>query len=142
MLSLPLPISRCFPLFTPIGEMNWVPGWRPRFLWPSDGHTCEGMVFLTGTGEEETLWTMVDYDERNHYARYCRITPGSRSTLVEIRCTEAGPEQTDVEVRYTLTAHNEAGNEAVRGFVAAFPAMMEDWRRLILNYAGAKGPSH
>ena len=82
-ISLPLPVVDCFFLFTPIGEKEWVPGWEPRFLWPTDGHTREGMVFLTGQGPEESFWTVTDFDQARHYARYCRITPGSRSVLVE-----------------------------------------------------------
>ena len=133
-ILLPLPIADCFPLFTPIGERAWVPGWEPDFLWPSDGRTQKGMVFLTGHGAEETFWTVVDFDENNHYARYCRVTPGSRSVLVEVRCAATGPEETEVEVRYIMTGHNDAGNEAVRAFVGAYPAMIEEWRTLILKW--------
>src|SRR5689334_18283049 len=97
-ISLPLSIADCFPLFTPLGEMDWVPGWEPRFLWPADGHTERGMVFLTGQGTEETFWTVVDFDESKNYARYCRITPGSRSVLVEVQCTACGPAETEIEV--------------------------------------------
>lgn len=134
-ISLPLPIARCLPLFTPLGEMEWVPGWEPRFLWPADGRTEKGMVFLTGHGAEETFWTVVDFDEATHYARYCRITPGSRSVLVEVRCAAIGPSETEVEVRYTLTGHNDAGNQTVHAFAgAAFPVMIEEWRTLILAW--------
>jgi hypothetical protein len=138
-ISLPLHIDDCFPLFTPIGEKDWVPGWEPRFLWPLDGRTCKGMVFLTGHGAEETYWTVVDYDESAHYARYSRVTPGSRSVTVEVRCVATGPKETEVEVRYALTGHNEAGNEAVRAFVGeAYPAMIEEWRLLILKWIDSR----
>jgi len=137
-ISLPLPIADCFSLFTPIGEMEWVPGWQPRFLWPADGRTQKGMVFLTGDGHEETFWTVVDFDEARHYARYARITPGSRSVLVEIQCAATSPGETEIEVRYTLTGHNEAGNDAVRTFAAGFAAMIEEWRTLILSWMGRK----
>ena len=137
-ITLPLAIADCFPLFTPIGEMEWVPGWQPRFLWPANGHACRGMTFLTGDGPEETFWTVTDFDESRHYARYARITPGSRSVLVEIQCAATGPAETAVEVRYMLTGHNEPGNETVRAFAAGFPAMIEEWRTLILKWIGKK----
>ena len=137
-ISLPLPISDCFSLFTPLGEMEWVPGWKPRFLWPPDGQVRRGMTFLTGHGPEETFWTVTDFDESTRYARYARITPGSRSVLVEIQCAATGPAETAVEVRYTLTGHCEAGNEVVREFAAGFPAMIEEWRTLILKWIGRK----
>jgi hypothetical protein len=137
-ISLPLAIADCFPLFTPIGEMDWVPGWQPRFLWPQDGRTQKGMVFLTGQGSEETFWIVVDFDEAQHYARYARITPGSRSVLVEIQCKPTGPRETGVEVRYALTGHNEAANPDLLAFAAGFPAMIEEWRALILKWIDRK----
>ena len=137
-MSLPLPVGACFALFTPIGEKNWVPGWQPRFLWPADGRTQKGMVFLTGQGVEETYWTVVDFDEGGHYVRYCRLTPASRSVMVEVRCVATGPESTEVEVRYALTGHNEAGNETVRAFAQAYPGMIEEWRTLILKWLARK----
>lgn len=132
-ITLPLAVEAAFPLFTPIGEMDWVPDWRPSFVHPADGRTCRGMVFTTDHGGEETLWTVVDYDEAGHYARYSRVTPGSRSVLVEIRCIALGPAETGVEVRYALTGLSDAGNQVIRAFVGeAYIAMIEEWRRLIL----------
>lgn len=137
-IFIPLPAATCFALLTPIGEREWVPGWEPHFLWPPDGRAQKGMVFLTGQGAEETCWTVVDFDESSHYARYCRVTPGSRSVLVEIHCAASGPGETEVEVRYSLTGHNQAGNDAVRAFAAGFPAMVEAWRALILKWIDKK----
>jgi len=43
-------------------------------------------------------------------------------------------------VRYALTGHDEAGNQAVSAFAAGFPAMIEEWRTLILKWiAGENG---
>lgn len=140
-IALPIGIDACFPLFTPIGEMDWVPDWAPRFLYPSDGGACRGMVFTTDHGAEETLWTVVDYDEAGHYARYSRVTPGSRSVLVEVRCTALGPAETRVDVHYALTGLSDAGNQTIRTFVGeAYVAMIEEWRRLILASMSLSSP--
>lgn len=96
------------------------------------------MTFLTGDGPEETFWTVTDFNEIKHYARYARITPGSRSVLVEIQCAATGLAETAVEVRYMLTGHNEAGNENIRAFAGEFPAMIEEWRALILKWIDRK----
>jgi hypothetical protein len=43
--------------------------------------------------------------------------------------------QTHVEVRYVLTGLSEAGNTSISAFVGeAYAAMIEEWRRLILNW--------
>jgi hypothetical protein len=138
-IALPLDADACFPLFTPIGEIEWVADWQPRFLFPADGKTRPGMVFATGQGEAETLWTVVDYDEARHYARYSRVTPGSRCVLVEILCTALAARETRVEVRYALTGLSAAGNAAIGAFVGdAYIAMIEEWRRLILSALAAR----
>jgi hypothetical protein len=141
-ITLPLAIDACFPLFTPIGEKTWMPGWDPRFLHPADGRARKGMVFTTGDGAEETVWTVIDYDEADHYARYSRVTPGSRSVLVDIRCASVASQRTEVEVRYTLTGLSESGNTAIRSFIGdAYVAMIEEWRTLILKRLASTGPT-
>jgi hypothetical protein len=133
-ITVPLECEACFQLFTPIGETAWVPGWSPRYLHPADGITRRGMVFTTGIGAEETFWTVVDYDTAAHYARYARVTPGSRSVLVEIRCTPAAVAMTRVDVRYELTGLTESGNKSIRAFVGEpFARMIEGWRSAILE---------
>jgi hypothetical protein len=131
-IEIALPIERCFPLFTPKGETLWVPDWAPEYIYPPSGETEQGMVFITGHGGEITLWTLVDYQPENHYARYSRVTPGSRSTLVEVQCAASGSDRTTVTVSYTLTGLSEAGNQAISAFCGApYIEMIEEWRTLI-----------
>lgn len=138
-IRIPLDAADCLSLFTPEGERSWVPGWEPEYLHPRDGRTTAGMVFRTGHGEEETLWTMVDHEPDLGRARYCRVTPGSRVVLVEIVCTAAGPGGTDVRVTYRLTGLSPAGNAFIERFVGpAFVAMIEEWQTLILATLAAE----
>jgi hypothetical protein len=138
-ISIPLLTSECFVLFTPDGEQRWAPDWKPTFLHPVDGSPKKGMVFLTSHGNEDTYWMMVDYDPAGGYLRYSRLTPGSRSVLVEIRCSPRDPSETDVKVTYALTGLTEAGNEYIGEFVGpAFTQMIEGWRSLIIGYLRGK----
>jgi hypothetical protein len=131
-IEIALPIERCFPLFTPKGETLWVPDWAPEYIYPATGETEQGMVFITGHSGETTLWTLVDYQPDNHYARYSRVTPGSRSTIVEVRCAEVDAGRTSVTVSYTLTGLSEAGNQAIAAFCGdAYREMIEEWHALI-----------
>ena len=131
-IRVALPVAACQRLFTPAGEELWVDGWAPRYLVPADGRTERGMVFTTGQGDELTFWTLVEFDTVAHRACYARVTPASRSAIVEVQCREAGTQASDVEVRYTVTAltpQGVASLDAYRG--AAFVAMIEDWRSAI-----------
>lgn len=130
--ELALPVAPCQRLFTPAGEELWVDGWQPRYVHPADGRTEAGMVFCTGEGEDHTLWCLVDYDTVAHRARYTRVTPGSRSVIVELRCRALSAERSEVQVSYTLTALTPAGAEKVGALdEAAFVRMIEGWRSAI-----------
>jgi len=129
-IRIPLPADQCQRLFTPAGEELWVEGWRPRYLHPADGRTQAGMVFTTGAGDELTFWTLVDYSTGpGRHARYTRVTPALRSAFVEVTCTPLSPDDTDVEVRYTLTALTQGGEAQLAALDdAAFAAMIDGWR--------------
>lgn len=134
-ITLPLPADEALELFTPEGERLWIAEWRPTYQYPTNGETMEGMVFTTGEGGEFTIWTLVDFDIAGQRLRYARVTPGSRSTLVEVVCVPEGEQQCHIDVSYALTGLSEAGNAAIEAFVGeAYRAMIEDWREKILAH--------
>jgi hypothetical protein len=120
-----------FPLFTAPGERLWVPGWAPVIVGGGNGLE-RGSVWLTGEGDEHTIWLVVDYDPEKLHARYARITPASRAGTVEVTARPDGSGETSVEVAYDLTALSEEGNEALGDFDEAnYEKMMLEWERLI-----------
>lgn len=134
-IALPLPAAEALELFTPEGERLWIAEWNPRYFHPANGETMEGMIFVTGEGDELTHWTMTDFDIVGHRVRYCRVTAGSRSTIVEVRCIPDGEQQCHALVTYALTGLSEAGNAAIDAYVGdAYVTMIEDWRRKILAH--------
>ena len=134
-ISLPISADEAIEFFTPEGERMWVEGWAPRYLHPANGETIEGMVFETGEGAELTYWTVADFDLPGCRARYSRVTPGSRSTLVEVLCRADGESACRVEVGYTLTGLSEAGNAAIDAFIGnAYVEMIEGWRTRIIEH--------
>jgi hypothetical protein len=125
-------IERVFPLFTPTGEKLWVEGWDPEFLHPASGQTCEGMVFRTRHGHEETLWACVDWEPSCHRVRYVRVTPGSRFGFVEVVCREASGRTTEASITYTFTALSNEGRSYLASVSEpAFVGMIEEWRERI-----------
>lgn len=125
-------LDRVFPLFTPIGERVWAPGWSPRFLHPEDGRACEGMTFTTGDGEETTFWSLVMWRPQDHRVRYARLTPATRLALVDVACRAVSQGATEARVSYRFTATSPAGQAWVAAMTDdAFAAMTGEWKRLI-----------
>ena len=134
-ISLPLPADEALELFTPEGERLWIADWNPRHFHPANGETMEGMVFTTGEGSELTFWTLIEFDIVRHRLRYSRVTPGSRSTVVQVDCIPRGDHFCDVEVSYSLTGLSGVGNATIDAFVgAAYVAMIEGWRERIVMH--------
>jgi len=124
--ELPLAPREAFDLFTPEGERAWAKGWEPRYLHPADGRATPGMVFTTGHGGEETLWTLTRHEPENGVVEYLRVTPGSRMGTVRVQCSCAGA-GTRVSVTYALTALTETGNASLQDFDAGYEAFIEGW---------------
>lgn len=126
------PVDQAFMFFTPAGEELWIDDWKPTYLHPRDGATESGMVFVTGEGDELTIWTLTDFDRDAHRSRYVRSTPASRVSVVEVRCSALDAARTEVQVSYTLTALNAAGERALEDFEGErFTAMIDDWANTI-----------
>lgn len=133
--ELPLAPAEAFELFTPEGERAWAQGWEPRYLHPADGRTTAGMVFVTGHGGEETLWTMTRHEPDSGVAEYLRVTPGSRMGTVRVQCSDADA-GTRVTVTYALTALTPAGNATLRALdAAAYEAFITSWREAAMRSA-------
>ena len=141
-IRLDAPPERVFPLFTPLGERAWVPGWEPRFVWPADGAARTGAVFTTqAKGEPETLWTITHHDPEHLHVVYARTTPGVRAGRVEVRCAPAGDGRTDAEVTYTFTALSPRGNDLLQGLTEdGYRRFIAGWQTAINAYlAGTSG---
>jgi len=125
-------VDQAFMFFTPAGEELWVDGWAPVYVYPRDGRTEAGMVFITGQGDERTIWTLTDFDRKAHRSCYLRCTPASRTGRVEVRCVALDEARTEVWVSYELTALNAAGEQALERYEGErFAAMIDDWARKI-----------
>lgn len=131
-IEIDRPMPAALVLFTPEGERAWAEGWDPKWHWPVDGETREGMVFTTDHGGEHTIWTLCRYEPGEGRVQYVRTTPGSRVGVVTVRCTAAGPGRTRVDVSYEITALTEAGNAAIEALAEAkFASYIDSWREAI-----------
>src|SRR5438477_10493590 len=57
------PVNQVTSLFGPVGEMEWAPNWKPRFIHPADDHQQEGAVFTAPSADgRERRWLLTTYD--------------------------------------------------------------------------------
>jgi hypothetical protein len=139
-IRIPLPIGEAFPLFTPKGEELWVPGWKPDYISPASGETCEEMIFATDNGNESTLWTCLQWRPDQHHVRYLRITPGSRAAFVDVHCLSDGQFRTLVRVSYAFVALSESGHALIHSMSRdSFSTMVDEWAALIERYQRGQG---
>lgn len=130
-----LPFSREMALayLSPEGEREWVPGWLPVYLHPSSAATAPGTVFRTSHNSQETVWLVLEFDPAEGRALYGRFTEGSHIGTVAVECRERGSARTEVRVVYALTSTTPTGTRLLESMTeAAYAAMLQEWRRLIL----------
>ena len=131
-ITVDRPVADAFPLFTPRGEENWVPGWKPNYFAPEGGETKKDMLFATGEGAERTWWTCLDWQPEQHFVRYLRLTPGSRAAFVEIACRARDAETTLVKVSYDIQTLGAPGDCYIADMTdEKFAGMIGEWPRLI-----------
>jgi hypothetical protein len=130
--AVDLPVDEAFPLFTPKGEEDWVPGWKPDYFAPEDGETREEMLFATGAGAERTWWTCLSYEPEARHVRYLRLTPDSRAAFVEVTCRARDTHSTLVTVGYDIQSLGPSGEAHIASMTGeAFAGMIGEWPGLI-----------
>jgi hypothetical protein len=125
---LEAPLARVMPLFTAEGERSWAPGWEPVML---SGAVERGSAFSTRAHSGiETTWIVTDYRPAEGRVSYARLAQGSNIGLVDVICTAAADDATEVTVRYILTGVSEQGRAFVREFLEPehYSRMIEEWR--------------
>ncbi|MFE0013554.1 hypothetical protein ACFWXH_01820 [Mesorhizobium sp. NPDC059054] len=133
-IRVALPVEEAFLLFTPKGEEAWVPGWSPDYVFPETGETTKDMIFRTGSGEEATIWTCLDWQPDRHHVRYLRATPALRVAFVEVTCHAEGS-GTKAVVSYGYVPLTAKGRDMTASMTQqAFAANIDEWSVLIADY--------
>ena len=113
-ITLNGPVSLVTPLFGPIREAEWAPGWRPHFLHPLEGKQGEGAVFTTqSTNGRERLWLLTEFDTDRGRVDYVVITPGFTANEIYIRVVDDGKKQSRATITYRHSALAPEGNDEV-----------------------------
>lgn len=131
------PIAKVFPLFEPIGEKAWIPGWEPQVVYPASGAAQNGTVFLTydDHGRNETYWTIIEYDTQRHRISYINVIPNYQVRRITLECREVAPDKTDAMVSYSYTGITSHGNDDVaKQTEESYTAKMQHWTHAINHY--------
>jgi hypothetical protein len=113
-IALNGPVPKVTPLFGPIREAEWAPGWRPHFLHPLEGKQIEGAVFTTRSANgRERLWLLTDYNVDQGRVDYAVITPGFTANEIQIRVVDDGEQRSRATITYRHSALAPEGNDEV-----------------------------
>ena len=135
-------IAELFPLFSPEGEKDWVPGWEYENVMGTT-ELSEDYVFLTKThdhGTANAIWIVKKYDPKSHFVQFYKIEPEHKIGVVTVKCTELEAERTQVEVTYKYTALSATGEMFVSEFSeSVYDVFIREWQILLSDYFRAKG---
>ena len=128
------PIDKVFPLFGPVEEKKWVPGWNPQVVSPEGVSVAPGMVFLTQEHSGTMYWVVTRYASEQHAVAYANVVPGFIVNRIEIQCRAAGKE-TECSVMYAHVALSEEANRWVETQDAtAYSRKMAHWTEAINHW--------
>jgi len=129
-ILIPGPIDKVFPLFTPKGELLWIPTWKYTPVFPPSGETERDMVFRTDDGA--TTWTLAVYDPPNKSIYV--LMNADLVARIEVTCRAESSTETAMRIIYKWTAPTEKGSHH---FVspADFEAKMQRWKVWLDEYA-------
>ncbi len=135
------PAATLFPLFSPEGEKNWVPGWDYQNLMGTTD-LAEDYVFLTQShdhGTTDAIWLVKRYDRKAHLVEFYKIEPGDKVGVIKVKCTEITTEKSEVEVSYKYLALSATGESFISGFTSAvFDEFIGKWQTLLSNYFASR----
>ena len=139
-LLVDAPVEKAFPLFSPLGEKDWVPEWNPELIHPMGAIWERGQIFLTKEERGDALWIVTAQDREHHSAEYWRLEPDRITARVRVRCNEEDGERTRVEVAYRFVGLSETGNEDIAAMSeAAFDEKMLRWQGWIGEHLARTG---
>jgi hypothetical protein len=126
--------DKALPFFTPQGERTWVNGWDPRPVYPAQedvAFQANAVFRLDGHGDQ-SIWTILEANLKDHIAEYVYVVEGERVSRVRVRIEPATESRCRVHVRYVHTAISEKGLHFICTVTeAAYEQKMRDWQQMV-----------
>ena len=127
--ALPMAPAEAFPLFSPLGEKSWVPGWDPELIHPPGVEWERGLIFRTPEERGDAIWVVTALDRERHEAEYHRVEAARYVARVHVRCAAGPGGGTSVHVTYTFVGLSDVGNQDIAAMSQeAYVQKMQRWR--------------
>lgn len=134
-----------FPLLCPVREVEWLDGFAFEMIYSASGLIEPGCVFKTSVpGEEDTVWVVSRHDRTAGVVQFTRVTPGSRTCVLDLTVKADGASRSWVNVAYEYTSTSEAGNRFLDAWTEeSFKAAVTFWERSMNHFlkTGKKLPA-
>jgi hypothetical protein len=145
---VPFTVDKVFPLYGPVEEAKWAPGWNPQWLYPersaAEASLPErGWVFTTGkSSSEKRLWSLQKADFTLYEISYLVHWPERMVYTIDI-CSEPFVDSKEMRngtrttVKYDFIGTSVEGNSEVEGRSGRpehYLEEMKHWRQLIQGY--------
>jgi hypothetical protein len=140
--DLPATVADATPLFGPVREREWAPGWAPRFLHPAEPAQRDGAVFTTAGHTGARLWVVTAYDPEAGRVAYVVSDPGFLVTEITISVVASGERTSRATVSYRRSALTEHANEQVRALTADWAAEQAHQWGAAITAALKRGGGH
>lgn len=135
VVPMALPLAEAFPLFGAEGERRWAAGWDPRYVYPTDSHPGEGLVFqTTKEGAGTATWVQTRHEPDTGVASYVYVIPDHHTAMVDVRVTPDGDSSSRASVRYRMTSLSPDADDFVRAFGEDFEDFMAHWAEAIQRH--------
>ena len=113
-ITLHAPLEKVFPLFGPVDEAKWAPGWQASIK--HGGNAEVGTVFTTDASGHQATWIVSRYDEERRAIQYTVVFPEDRVVQIDIECQFRNANETRCQIAYVMTALSEAGARTVNQY--------------------------
>jgi hypothetical protein len=131
--------ERVFPLFGAWEEKKWAEEWEPQFVFPLPPNDQPGMVFRVSHGGMKSVWTNTAFDASTGHVQYVYVVHDAVVTLIDIRLTRAGANETQVSVVYQRTALSPEANDHVTHLAKGDANSGPEWAEAINGYLSKSG---
>jgi len=124
-----------FPLYCPVKEADWCPGWDPEVVYSESGLVEPDCVFVTRDGEAESTWFVTVQDPERSFVEMIKHTPGVTFVKLRISLQPISARLTHATISYSYTSLSTAGDKILEEFTGEnYKTMMAAWESAMNHY--------